>query len=263
MRYGVSIPNVGDPTQLVELAVTCEAAGWDGFFLWDHLVLDAAELPPALDPWVLMGAIAARTSTIKLGALVTPVPRRRPWKLAKEIATLDHLSGGRLIVGVGLGVPVDAEYAAFGEPSDPRVHASKLDEGLILLDGFLRGTPVDFQGDHYQVNACLRPASLQQPRPPIWVAATLPYTRGVRRARKWDGIFPLHRDHGLLRPDEVAELVAGLDAPEGYDVVTALGPGISGEELAAAGATWAIDGPEGPGIPFSETRKRLEAGPPR
>ncbi|WP_460524860.1 LLM class flavin-dependent oxidoreductase [Flindersiella endophytica] len=258
----MSIPNVGDPTQLIDFAVACEAAGWDGFFLWDHLVLDPNDRPATLDPWVLMGAIAARTSTIKLGALVTPVPRRRPWKLAKEITTLDHLSGGRLIVGVGLGVPVEAEYAAFGESADPRVHGAKLDEGLVLLDGFLRGAPVDFQGDHYQVNAQLQPASLQQPRPPIWVAAMLPYRRGVRRAKRWDGIFPLHMDH-LLRPDEVAELVAELDQPEGYDVVVALGPGVTGAEFAAAGATWAIDGPEGPEVSFSQTRKRLEAGPPR
>jgi hypothetical protein len=131
MRYGVSVPNVGDPARLLDLAVTCESAGWDGFFLWDHLQLDATVRPPALDPWVLMGAIAATTSTVRLGALVTPVARRRPWKLAKEITTLDHLSGGRLIVGVGLGVPPDAEYAAFGESPDPRVHAAKLDEGLV------------------------------------------------------------------------------------------------------------------------------------
>jgi alkanesulfonate monooxygenase SsuD/methylene tetrahydromethanopterin reductase-like flavin-dependent oxidoreductase (luciferase family) len=255
------MPNVGDPTQLVELAVACESAGWDGFFVWDHL-----QLNNAVDPWVLMGGIATRTSTIKLGTLVTPVPRRRPWKLAKEITTLDHLSGGRVIVGVGLGVPPETEYAAFGESPDARVHAAKLDEGLVLLDGFLRGDAVDFDGDHYQAKARLSPAALQRPRPPIWVAAMLPARPGVRRARKWDGVFPLYSgDHGPrpLRPEEISALVTEMEVPEGYELVTALGPGFTGAELADAGATWAIDGPEGPDVPFSQTRDRLAAGPPR
>ncbi|HEY9379064.1 MAG TPA: LLM class flavin-dependent oxidoreductase, partial [Jiangellaceae bacterium] len=110
MRFGVSMPNAGDPTRLVELAVIAEDAGWDGFFLWDHLQLDAVGRPPMHDPWVLLGAIAARTSRVRLGTMVTPVARRRPWKLAKEITTLDHLSAGRVVVGVGLGVPAGTEY---------------------------------------------------------------------------------------------------------------------------------------------------------
>jgi len=110
MRFGISVPNAGEATQLVDLAVTAERSGWDGFFLWNHLQLDAVSRPPMHDPWVLLGAIAARTSRVRLGTMITPIPRRRPWKLAKEITTLDHLSAGRVIVGVGLGVPADAEY---------------------------------------------------------------------------------------------------------------------------------------------------------
>ena len=98
MRFGMSVPNAGDPAQLVDLAVTAEEAGWDGFFLWDHLQLDAVRRPPMHDPWVLLGAIAARTSRVRLGTMITPIPRRRPWKLAKEITTLDHLSAGFLLI---------------------------------------------------------------------------------------------------------------------------------------------------------------------
>jgi alkanesulfonate monooxygenase SsuD/methylene tetrahydromethanopterin reductase-like flavin-dependent oxidoreductase (luciferase family) len=263
MRYAVSMPNMGRASDLVELAVAVEEAGWDGFFLWDHLRFDGARNPPVHDPWVLLGAIAARTSRIRLGTLVTPVPRRRPWKLAKEVTTLDHLSAGRVILGVGLGVPVQEEYADFGEVADQRVHAARLDEGLILLDGWLRGDPVEFHGDHYQVTAQLHPAAVQRPRPPIWVAATLPARAGVRRAAKWDGIFPLHRT-GVLPAAQLAEVVAELNPRPGpgYDVVAAIGPGAAPDELADAGATWLIDGPEGPGEPFDELRRRLENGPP-
>jgi alkanesulfonate monooxygenase SsuD/methylene tetrahydromethanopterin reductase-like flavin-dependent oxidoreductase (luciferase family) len=160
------MPNAGDPRDLVELAIVAESTAWDGFFLWDHLQLDAASRPAMLDPWVVLGAIAARTTRIRIGAMVTPLARRRPWKLAKEITTLDHLSHGRVIVGVGLGVPPDIEYGAFGEPVEARVHAAMLDEGLPLLDSFLRGDPVDHDGEHYQVHAHLSPAAFQRPRRP-------------------------------------------------------------------------------------------------
>ena len=262
MRYAVSMPNMGRAGDLVELAVAVEEAGWDGFFLWDHLRFDAELDPPVHDPWVLLGAIAVRTSRIRLGTLVTPVPRRRPWKLAKELVTLDHLSAGRVILGVGLGVPLQEEYADFGEVADQRVHAARLDEGLTLLDGFLRGDRVEFQGEHYQVDAQLNPATVQRPRPPIWVAATLPARPGVRRAAKWDGIFPLHRT-GVLPADKLAELVAELEPGPGFDIVAATGPDAAPDELAQAGATWLIDGPEGPEEPFDELRRRLTAGPPR
>src|SRR5947208_17025602 len=99
MKFGVSMPNAGDPAVLVDLAVEVERAGWDGYFLWDHVQMRPS-LPLTHDPWVLLGAMAVRTERIRLGTMVTPVPRRRPWKLAKEIATVDHLSGGRMILGV-------------------------------------------------------------------------------------------------------------------------------------------------------------------
>jgi alkanesulfonate monooxygenase SsuD/methylene tetrahydromethanopterin reductase-like flavin-dependent oxidoreductase (luciferase family) len=258
MRFGVSMPNAGDPAELVELAVAAERSGWHGFFLWDHI----NALPVMHDPWVLLGAIAARTTAIRLGTLVTPVARRRPWKLAKEVITLDHLSAGRAVLGVGLGIPADTEYGAFGEPTDARVHAAKLDEALPLLDDFLRGARVDHEGLHYRVHAQLGPPSWQRPRPPIWVAATLSRHRPIARARRWDGIFPLSATVAPLTPDELAALVESLQPPDGFEVLAVLSDAKSVSDLAAAGATWAIDGPASPDEPWSEVRRRVDAGPP-
>jgi alkanesulfonate monooxygenase SsuD/methylene tetrahydromethanopterin reductase-like flavin-dependent oxidoreductase (luciferase family) len=256
------MPNTGDPMQLVELAMAAEEAGWDGFFLWDHLQLDAIGRPPMHDPWVLLGAIAAQTSRVRLGTMVTPVARRRPWKLAKEITTLDHLSGGRVIVGFGLGVPVETEYGAFGEPTQARRHAAMLDEALPLLDAFLRGQPVDHLGEHYRVTAHLNPPAYQRPRPPIWIAAMLPNTKPIARARRWDGIFPLDARTGPPSIAALEELVDMLNPPEGYDIVGTLTPELAAAELARAGATWAMDGPASPTEPWSDIRARIQDGPP-
>jgi alkanesulfonate monooxygenase SsuD/methylene tetrahydromethanopterin reductase-like flavin-dependent oxidoreductase (luciferase family) len=261
MRYGVSMPMIGDPAALVDLAMSAEQAGWDGFFLWDHVQLDAITRPEVHDPWVLLGGIAARTRQLRLGTLVTPVPRRRPWKLAREVVTLDHLSGGRAILGVGLGVPADIEYGAFGEATDARTHAAMLDEALPLLDAFFRGEAVEHDGEHYHVHAHLNPPALQEPRPPIWVAASLGRRRPLERARRWDGIFPVNAG-GPLTSAELAELVKALDPPPGFDVVALLGPDESVDALAKAGATWLIDGPPQEEA-FAEVRARVALGPPR
>jgi alkanesulfonate monooxygenase SsuD/methylene tetrahydromethanopterin reductase-like flavin-dependent oxidoreductase (luciferase family) len=251
------MPNVGDPAQLVDLAVAAERHGWDGFFLWDHI----NAMPQMHDPWVLLGAVAARTARVHVGTLVTPVPRRRPWKLAKEVVTLDHLTGGRAVLGVGLGVPVEQEYAAFGESPVVREHAERLDEALPLLDGFLRGERVDHDGVHYQVHAQLDPPAVQQPRPPIWAGITVSGGRPLARARGVDGIFPLA---GLRAPtpDEIADLLRRLDPPDGYDVVGVLSEVAGAAELRDAGATWAIDGPDGPEEPLGDILARIEDGPP-
>jgi alkanesulfonate monooxygenase SsuD/methylene tetrahydromethanopterin reductase-like flavin-dependent oxidoreductase (luciferase family) len=169
---------------------------------------------PMLDPWVLLGAIAAQTSRVRLGTMITPIPRRRPWKLAKEITTLDHLSAGRVIVGVGL-------------------------------------------------KAHLNPRAVQRPRPPIWIAATLPHRKPIARAARWDGIFPLDSQTGALSAEALARLVRTLDLKEGFDVVTSLKVGVAASDLKEAGATWAVDGPAGPDEPFLELYARIQAGPPQ
>jgi alkanesulfonate monooxygenase SsuD/methylene tetrahydromethanopterin reductase-like flavin-dependent oxidoreductase (luciferase family) len=245
MQFGLSIPNVGDPARLVEMATTAEAAGWDGFFLWDHLVLEPGANLVLVDPWVVLGAVAARTSRIKLGTLVTPLPRRRPWKLAKEVTTLDHLSGGRAVLGVGLGAPTE-EFANFGEDADARLRATKLDEGLALVDAFLRGDQVDHEGERFTVHARLTPAAHQRPRPPIWVAANMPHRRPIERARRWDGIFPLDfsNPNGALTPAAITAMAAELGP--GHDILAVCRPDLDMDEYAAAGATWGIDGPDWP-----------------
>lgn len=252
------MPNVGDPTKLIDLAEACDRAGWDGFFLWDHI----NALPDMLDPWVVLGGVAARTTRLRLGTLVTPVPRRRPWKLAKEVTTLDLLSSGRAVLGVGLGVPPETEYGSFGEPASPRTHAAKLDEALPLIDAFLRGEPVDHSGAHYQVKAQLSPASVQRPRPPIWVAATAGRSRPLARAARWDGIFPMGAA-APATPAEIAAVVEALDPTDEFDVIAALTRRTRASELADAGATWAIDGPRNPEESWEVVRKRIDAGPPR
>ncbi|NED97459.1 LLM class flavin-dependent oxidoreductase [Phytoactinopolyspora alkaliphila] len=252
------MPNVGTPSSLIDLAVVADDAGWDGFFVWDHV----NALPQMHDPWVVLGAMAARTTRVRLGTLVTPVPRRRPWKLAKEVVTLDHVSEGRAILGVGLGVPVDAEYGAFGESTSVPEHAARLDEALPLLDAFLRGDRVDHDGEHYQVHAQLDPPALQTPRPPIWAAATVGRDRPLARALRVDGIYPLS---GLAAPTpaELSALVERLNPPAGFDVVGVLTDSASADDLAAAGATWALDGPRHPEEPREELLARIAAGPPR
>jgi alkanesulfonate monooxygenase SsuD/methylene tetrahydromethanopterin reductase-like flavin-dependent oxidoreductase (luciferase family) len=259
MRYAISTPPGGAPADLIACAREAEAAGWDAFFLWDHIYI--ADGMPLHDPWVLLGAIAAATDRIRLGTMVTPVARRRPWKLAKEIITLDQLSGGRVVVGVGLGTP-DAEFTAFGEPADPRRRGQALDEGLALLDGFLRGEEVVHDGQIFQVRARLTPAAVQRPRPPIWVAATWPHRRPLRRAARYDGVFALGAGAvGGLTVDQVRE-VRGV-VGDGIDIVLPYGPGTPVDELAAAGVSWLIDGPPDPsGDWLGRLRARVAAGPP-
>jgi alkanesulfonate monooxygenase SsuD/methylene tetrahydromethanopterin reductase-like flavin-dependent oxidoreductase (luciferase family) len=154
MRYAVNVPNFedyGDARTVAGLAADAEAAGWDGFFVWDHLAFVKAWRLRIADPWVLLTAVALATERLRLGPMVTPLPRRRPWKLARETVTLDRLSGGRLVLGVGLGEPPEDEFGSFGEPADPVVRAAMLDEGLEVLTRLWSGETVSFSGRHYRV----------------------------------------------------------------------------------------------------------------
>ncbi|MFC6015838.1 LLM class flavin-dependent oxidoreductase [Plantactinospora solaniradicis] len=259
MRYAISIPPAGPPADLVACAVAAEHAGWDAFFLWDHVY--GSDGMPLHDPWVLLGAIGAATDRVRLGAMVTPLARRRPWKVAKEVITLDQLTGGRVVVGVGLGIP-DSDFTAFGESADPRTRAATLDEALVVLDGLLRGAEVDHAGPRFQVRARLTPGSVQRPRPPIWVAATWPHRRPLARAARYDGVFALGRDAvGGLTPDQVAEVRAILGPDR--DIVLPYDPAVPIDEHAAAGVTWSVIGPDEPsGDWLAALRRRIEAGPP-
>lgn len=257
MRFAVSSPNVGAAGELVDLAVAAESAGWDAFFLWDHVHLIRDLRLEIHDPWVLLGAIAHATSTIRLGTMVTPVPRRRPQKLAKEVVTLDHLSGGRVILGVGLGWPADDEFGAFGEPTDDRARADLLDAGLDVVGAVCRG------------ESTMMPGSVQQPSPPVWVAAMSPARRPLRRAARFDGVVPLSGEGIPTHPSEIArylatepEIVAAMARP-GFDVVMNWAPDTKPSEYEALGATWLVESSWVSEEDRAGLRTRVEVGPPR
>lgn len=193
MKRALFVPNFGDfgePQAFVDMAVTAEGAGWDGIYIWDHILIEDGT--PMADPWVAMAAAAAVTERIRLGPMVTPVPRRYPWKLAREVGTLDRLSEGRVDFGVGIGFPPGIEFGTFGHETDARIRADKLDEGLEIITGMWTGEPFSFAGEHYTMEKrTWLPRPVQQPRVPIWVAATWPNRRPFRRSARWDGVFPL------------------------------------------------------------------------
>ena len=212
MKYGFSAPNFdycGDARVLAGLARDAEGAGWDGFFVWDHLQFGDEE--PTADPWIALAAAAVGTERIRLGPLITPVPRRHIAKLAREVTTLDHLSNGRVILGVGAGTDLLPEYTAFGDCGDPKIRAAMLDEGLEVLVELLSGKPVSHDGEHYRVECPAFQPPVQQPRVPVWVAATWPVRKPFRRAARWDGVVPIPRDlmsGGAIEPADLRELVA-------------------------------------------------------
>jgi alkanesulfonate monooxygenase SsuD/methylene tetrahydromethanopterin reductase-like flavin-dependent oxidoreductase (luciferase family) len=211
-RCAVGVPTVstfGEPRMLIELAVAAEEAGWDGFFLWDHLLWRDPGGRVA-DPTVVISAVAARTERIRFGVMVNLLARRRAAKVARETVTLDMLSGGRLIVGAGLG-SLPAEFTAFGENADPRVRAARLDESLHLLDALWTGQPVTFHGEYLTAtDVTMRPRPVQRPRIPIWCGGRWPNPRPFRRAARWDGVIPTHTGYGLgetMPPDELRAVV--------------------------------------------------------
>jgi alkanesulfonate monooxygenase SsuD/methylene tetrahydromethanopterin reductase-like flavin-dependent oxidoreductase (luciferase family) len=259
VRTAVNLPPFTDAATLVALAVEAEQEGWDGVFLWDHLVLVRHRRLDVHDPWVLLGAIAQATERVRLGTLVTPLARRRPWIVAKHLTTLDHLSGGRAILGVGLGEPSDADFEAFGDPGERKQRAIIVDEALGLVDGLLRG-PVSHEGPHYRVDTEMLPRPVQHPRPPIWVAAIVPHRRPIARALRWDGIVPLG-PQGYTTPDGLASYLEGVEAAPGWDVVAGWAPGVAADEYAAAGATWLVESAWPDGDWVADLHGRIAAGP--
>lgn len=255
MKFGLFVPNVGpfgDPGVLVELALAAEHSGWDGFFLWDMLtpVLAPDGPPHAVDPWVVLGAIAAVTERIRIGPMITPVARRSPFKLARETVSLDHLSGGRLVFGAGLGDRPEMEFAPFGSDGDPRTRADQLDEGLEVMSRLWSGTETTFAGRHVEVRGMtFLPRPVQEPRIPVWVAGHWPTTRPVRRAARWDGMFPLGdqnltvKDYGAL-----TDVVSKHRTSDGnWDLVHGSRPGSpfpderARAEYEARGVTWWLE----------------------
>ena len=250
MRFAINVPNsgaFGDPRRVATLAREAEAAGWDGFFIWDHVLWSAPQPLPVADPWVTLAAVAVATERIRLGPLVTPLPRRRPWQVARQAATLDQLSGGRVVLGVGIGGDWFGDYSRFGEPSDQRVHGAQLDEALEVITGLWRGEPFSFTGQHYTLrDVQLLPTPVQQPRIPIWVAGVWPGAKPFRRAAQYDGVVPIGRTDGVPNtPEEVRAMLAFMQphrtATASFDVAPGGPPPRDSAQYAAyaaVGATW-------------------------
>ena len=271
MKYGFYTPNFdfcGDARVLAELAYEAEAAGWDGFFIWDHLQFTE----PVADAWVALTAMALRTQRIHIGPLVTPVPRRHIAKLAREVITLDHLSGGRLILGVGAGFPALPDYAAFGDETDPKIRAAKLDEALQVLMDLWSGKPVNHRGAHYQVECNAFQQPLQKPRVPIWVAASWPSKKPLQRAARWDGVLPVNAAGLEVEPKDLQDIRAYVEqrrsANDKFDIIkfgktTDPSDKAGVAACAEAGATWWIESIYTRGSSLAATRARLHQGPPR
>ena len=242
VRFGICLANIGsysDPRVGVRVAEAAESAGWEGVFTWDHLafVWDA----PAADPWIVLSAVAAATSQVRIGTAITPVPRRRPHVLAHEIATLDRLSGGRVIFGAGLGGSA-AEFGNFGEPTDAKIRAEMLDEGLDVMKQLWSGEPVTHHGKHYTVEGVTFAPTPVQAHVPVWIGGNRPPS--LRRAARWDGwLADSAAPTGeMLSPDDVARSIEAIGRDDGFDVA------ILGESHRAdpapyekAGATWWLE----------------------
>lgn len=277
MQYGLYCPNFGQAISartLATLAAEAEASGWDGFFLWDHMLHSRSQRAPLVDPWVALAAMSMTTTRIRLGTALTPLARRRPWKLARETVTLDHLCQGRLTLTVGLGHPPEADFAQFGEDPDPRVRAAKLDEGLEVLVGLWSGKRFSYTGAHYQIApSVFLPRPVQTPRIPIWVGGFWPHTAPFRRAAHWDGAFPLKTGGAMRRQDlqEIRDYIAGhRTSAEPFDLVmmgyTPADDPQKAQKIiapyAAAGLTWWLESLFRRQDSLESMQARIRNGPP-
>jgi alkanesulfonate monooxygenase SsuD/methylene tetrahydromethanopterin reductase-like flavin-dependent oxidoreductase (luciferase family) len=271
VRYGFIIPG-GDPLTVAELAGEAEAAGWDGVFYYDAICV--GEGWEIYDPWVVMAAMAMKTGRVRIGAVLTPPARRRPWKLARETMTLDHLSGGRLVLPVGLGALDDGGFAKVGEPTDRKVRARLLDESLEILTGLWSGEPFSYRGEHYQLEEMtFLPPPVQSPRIPIWVVGAWPSEKSMRRALRYDGLLA-YTTRGEVTPDDIRAMREYVEENRGedgaFDIVwEGVTPGGDPARaaqvvrpFAEAGITWWMESMwSSPNEP-EDLRARIREGPP-
>jgi alkanesulfonate monooxygenase SsuD/methylene tetrahydromethanopterin reductase-like flavin-dependent oxidoreductase (luciferase family) len=284
VKYGLDMASAGtagDPHTMGELAHIAEQSGWDGIFLEDYIIWQSQPDVPTYDPWITLAAMALRTQRIRLGTMVTPIARRRPWKLAQELVTLDHLSKGRMILGVGLGdtgeaVGTDLSFAAFDERLDPKQRAHMLDEGIEIITRVWSGESFSFDGDYYHIrDVHILPKPIQQPRIPIWVGGGYPKRGPVARALRWDGSC-LYKQHGhWLQPDDVRALqervIAERGTADGYAITVGGAPRWDDEgkqrayleSVAAEGVTWWHEYIPPAAGDFEVQRQMIERGPLR
>jgi alkanesulfonate monooxygenase SsuD/methylene tetrahydromethanopterin reductase-like flavin-dependent oxidoreductase (luciferase family) len=230
IRLGLELPCGGecaDPRFLAELAAVAEAAGWEGVFLEDYIVYSREPDCPTADVWIALAAMAMSTTSVRLGTTVTAAARRRPWKLARELVTLDHLSAGRVTVGLGVGDPADDGIGKLSEERDPRARAQMLDEALAVLSGLLSGQRFSFSGKHFQVDGVrFLPTPVQPGGIPVWVGGGWPGRNPVRRAAAQNGFIPYHRSSGdpfadadeMLSPAAVRQIGSRLEELRGGDM---------------------------------------------
>jgi Luciferase-like monooxygenase len=281
LRYGFVIPG-GEANEIVAMAREAEEAGWDGVFIPDCIAIETAEHPasPWFDPWVLLSAMATLTTRVRLGTMLTAVSRRRPWKLARETMTLDHLSGGRLILPVGLGALDDVGFGKVGEPTDRKTRAELLDEGLDILTGLWSGKPFSYQGKHHTLDEMtFLPPPVQTPRISIWVAGAWPREKSMARVLRYDGLLPDKIDADGARdnvtPDDLRAMKLYIEerrtAATPFDIVyegrtPGDDPARAAEIVrpyAEAGTTWWMEAMwEAPNTP-ADVRARIQQGPPR
>ncbi|MHB1988556.1 MAG: LLM class flavin-dependent oxidoreductase [Acidimicrobiales bacterium] len=265
LRHGVFLPpfnDLSDPHRLIALASSAEERGWDGFFLWDHVLRAPEQAIAVADPWVALAGVALATTRMHIGTMVTPLVRRRPQVLARQVVTLDILSRGRVILGLGLGVDTSGELSRFGEIEDPHERGAMLDEGADLLARLFEGTVVDHRGKYFVADGVqMLPTALQQPRVPMWFGARGGRERPVRRAAAYDGLFlidarpkDLRRALDVLR-DERGDL-------DGFDIAVLSEPETDLDYAYELGVTWAML-PVRPEWALAEDEKRVGDGPPR
>ena len=274
MKYGFVL-SYGTSADVLRLAIEAEDAGWDGVFTWDAISIGKT---PVYDPWVMMGAIAGVTERVKIGAMILPLSRRRPWKVAKEAITIDHLSDGRLVLPVALGVPDDVGFSSVNTDStDRKERAQRLDEVLEILELGQTGETFSYDGQHFQVKDMTISPKPVQDRIPVWAVAGWPYEKSLARAARWDGIIPVDMSPGKnpfdsVQPDILREIVAWCSAHHQretpFDVV------IEGKTkdasdteyvgaVAEAGATWFIESRWDDSETPESLLKRIRKGPPR
>lgn len=275
MKFGFIMPH-GTTDQILELAQEIEAAGWDGFFYWDGIGIGDSDV---FDPWVILAAVAVKTERVTLGAMIFPLSRRRPWKVAREAITVDHLSHGRLVIPVGLGALDDGGFSrVHPEVTDRKARAALLDETLEILDLAWRGETFSYAGTHYQMEEMtFRPRPVQQPRIPVWVVGAWPRSKSMARAARWDGIIPsISVDpFRAVTPEEVRAIRDWLtahrrDGTPGEIVLEGVSPGddpawveSSLQPLADAGATWWIESRWEAPNDIETLRTRVLQGPPK
>lgn len=290
IRHGLTLSFISNPERVVKYAVAAEDAGWDGVFHIDHLTDFAAQNPADSrvlnDPWITWAGVASRTEDITLGSSITPIPRRQPWQLAKNLATLDQLSDGRVLLGAGLGAP--NEFEPFGTAYDQRRLADRYDEALDIITGLWSGEPFSYDGDHFSIDeTVMRPTPVQEPRIPIVIGGWWPFKAPFRRGARWDGIIPnwpsMHANADYLDdypdhmrrviPDdpahneEVKEMLTyyhDLTDDAGEIILYSVGDESSGfaELCRDLGATWLIHGAVDPDADHEENLDRIRQGPP-